>query len=105
MDRREVDRAVLELPCSRRDDRIDEVQQRVDTLLEAGPRALVIDMSHGDQLSSSTIAALVWVRRRAAERGVDLILGRADRGAADTLLRSGLFVSSGSTPTSREVSR
>lgn len=82
---------VLELPCSGQADRIDEVQHRVEVLLEDGPRTLVVDMSDGVSLSSSTIAALMWVRRRASARGVEVVLGDADRRVVETLLRSGLI--------------
>lgn len=91
MDRGGAGQVVLELPCSGQGDRIDEVQRQVDVLLEGGPRTLVVDMPEGVSLSSSTIAALMWVRRRASTRGVELILGEADRRVVETLLRSGLF--------------
>lgn len=91
MDRGGAGRVVLELPCSGPEDRIDEVQRRVDVLLEGGPRKLVVDMSEGVHLSSSTIAALMWIRRRASARGVELVLGDADRRVVETLLRTGVL--------------
>ena len=92
---------MLELSGSGQGDRIDEVQRRVDVLLEAGPRTLVVDMSHAVQLSSATIAALMWVRRRTSARGVELLLGDADDHVVETLRRSGLFGASRARGASR----
>jgi anti-anti-sigma factor len=71
--------------------RLDEVQQQVDVLLEHAPRTLVVDLSKALHTSSSTIAALMCVRRRASARGVNVVLRAADRRLVDTLERSGLL--------------
>lgn len=91
MDQRGTGQVVLELQCSGQVDRLDEVQRRVDALLEHGPRTLVVDLSEGVLPSSSTISALMWVRRRASARGVEMVLGDADRRVVETLLRSGVI--------------
>jgi anti-anti-sigma factor len=82
--------------------RLDEVQQQVDVLLERAPRTLVVDLSKALHTSSSTIAALMCVRRRASARGVDVVLRAADRRLVDTLERSGLLDALAMGPTSQE---
>ena len=90
--------AVLELGDTDAMPVLEDVQRRVDALLELGPRTLVVDMSELVDLSSSTIAALMWVRRRASTRGVDVVLSAADRRLVETLRRSGLLSTSAVKP-------
>ena len=70
---------------------IDDVQERLESLLETGPRIVVVDMSEVGRLSSTTIAALLWVKRCCAARGVDVRLRELSRGDVGTLERIGLL--------------
>jgi anti-anti-sigma regulatory factor len=69
---------------------LNEVELRLDSLLAGGPRVLVVDLSGVRRLSSTTIAALLWVRRRCSERGVDVLVCGASRRQVDMLRRIGL---------------
>ena len=71
---------------------LDDVQWRLDTLLETGARTVVVDMSEVGHLSSRTIAALLWVQRCCAARGVDMMLRQPSRRSVDTLERSGILM-------------
>ena len=66
---------------------LDDVEQRLDSMLDSDPHTLIIDMSEVGQLSSTTIAALLWVRRRCSVRGVDVVLHGASRRHVDMLQR------------------
>jgi anti-anti-sigma regulatory factor len=70
---------------------LDELQLRVDTALETGPRVVVVDMSATGTVSSTTIAALLWVKRRCSARGVEVQLRGPSRRSLDTLRRVGLL--------------
>jgi anti-anti-sigma regulatory factor len=92
-----TDQAVLEMPgpgihC------LEDVQRQVDALLERGPSILVVDLSQATHTSSSAIAALMCVRRRASARGVEVALRAADPRLVDTLQRSGLLDDSSTRP-------
>lgn len=69
---------------------LEDVEQRLEALLESGPRTLVIDMSHVVRLSSTSVAALLWVRRRCSARGVDVVVIAPSRHHMDLLRRIGL---------------
>lgn len=69
---------------------LDDVERGLDSLLERGPRTMVVDMSGVARLSSTTIAALLWVRRRCAARGVDVIVRGASPRHRALLRRIGL---------------
>ena len=69
---------------------LDDVERGLDSLLDRGPRTLVVDMSGVARLSSTTIAALLWVRRRCAARGVDVVLHEASTRHLAMLRRIGL---------------
>ena len=71
--------------------RFEEFEHRLDTALAARPRALVLDMAAVDRVSSTTVAMLLWARRRCAAHGIELELGRPSRRCHDTLERSGLL--------------
>jgi anti-anti-sigma regulatory factor len=70
---------------------LDELELRLDTALATGPRVVVVDMSAIGQVSSTTIAALLWVKRRCASRGVEVLLRGPSRRNLDTLRRVGLL--------------
>ena len=69
---------------------LDDVERGLDSLLDRGPRTLVVDMSGVARLSSTTIAALLWVRRRCAARGVDVVVREASTRHLAQLRRIGL---------------
>jgi ABC-type transporter Mla MlaB component len=69
---------------------LDDVQWRFNSLLEQGARTLVVDLSQVGQLSSTTIAALLWVMRRCSARGVKVVLREPSRRSVTTLARIGL---------------
>jgi anti-anti-sigma regulatory factor len=68
----------------------DDVPRRLDSLLEHGARTVVVDLSRVGQLSSTTIAALLWVMRRCSARGVEVVLREPSRRSVTTLARIGL---------------
>jgi anti-anti-sigma factor len=70
---------------------LEDVQSRLDSALEQGPRTLVVDMSAVAQISSTTIAALLWIRRRCSARGISMRLRRPSRHSLDALERVGLL--------------
>ncbi|WP_228521985.1 STAS domain-containing protein [Nocardioides islandensis] len=69
----------------------DNLHARLDAALETGPRVVVVDMSAIGQVSSTTIAALLWVKRRCSARGVEVLLRGSSRRSLDTLRRVGLL--------------
>lgn len=68
----------------------DDVRRRLDSLLEQGPRTVVVDFSQVGQLSSSTISALLLVMRRCSARGVKVVWREPSRRSVTTLARIGL---------------
>lgn len=80
---------------------LEDVHDRLETLLESGPRELVVDMSDVAQLSSTTIAALLWINQRCSARGVGVVLRAASRRNLETLRRVGLL---GAAPERRSSS-
>ena len=83
---------------------IEDVQTRVDHLLESGPRTLVIDISEVAHLSSA-ISALMWVRRCCSTRGVDLVLSMPSRRLAGTLQHNEVFAAMGVEPPATRTGR
>ena len=70
---------------------LDDVQRRLELVLKEGPRTLVVDMSAVAQVSSTTIAALLWIRRRCSARGIEVLLRRPSRRSLEALERVGLL--------------
>lgn len=81
-----------DLMCSR-----DDVTKQVEMLLETGPRSLAVDLS-GVDVTSTTVTALLWVKRRCAARGVEVALLGPARRSVHTLKGIG-FVDAGQRPT------
>ena len=71
--------------------RLSDIQQRVDALLERGPGTVVVDMSEVDRVSSTTVAALLLVKRRCSERRVHVVLREPSQRSVNTLWRIGLL--------------
>jgi anti-anti-sigma factor len=69
----------------------DDLRRRLDMALEMGPRVVVVDMSAIRQVSSTTVAALLWVKRRCSAREVEVLLRGPSRRTLDTLRRVGLL--------------
>jgi anti-anti-sigma factor len=67
-----------------------ELRAAVAAAVRSGARTLVIDVSRVDQLSSSTVTALLWAQRRCRSQGGDVILRGVSRRQARTLQRAGL---------------
>jgi anti-anti-sigma factor len=70
---------------------LDAVQIRVETLLETAPRLLVVDLGGLARLSSTAVAALLWVRRRCLARGVAFAVTNPSRRTATVLERIGFL--------------
>jgi|GEM_PF-5048400 len=70
---------------------VEDVHDRLETLLEPGPRELVVDMSDVAHLTSTTIAALLWIRQRCSARGVDVALRAPSRRHLEVLRRIDLL--------------
>jgi anti-anti-sigma regulatory factor len=77
---------------------LDDVLRRLDTILAAGPGLVVVDMSKLGRPSSTTIAALLWIKRRCGLRGVLVQLRSPSRECASLLWRVGLMDASGDVP-------
>lgn len=75
----------------------DAVTRQVETLLESGPRSLAVELS-GVDVTSTTVTALLWVRRRCAARGVEVALLGPPRRSVRMLKGIG-FVDAGQRPT------
>lgn len=86
-----IGQGVVQLPDAGLMHVIDDVQSQLESLLETGPHALVVDMADVGRLSSTTIAVLLWVKRSCSARGVEVRLRHASRGDVDTLERVGLL--------------
>lgn len=70
---------------------LDDLQERLDFLLEQGPSTLVVDMSDVGHVSSTTVTALLWVRRRCSERSVHMVLRPPPHRSFNRLVRIGLL--------------
>jgi anti-anti-sigma regulatory factor len=81
---------VIRLESTRMTHALHDLDRRLDLVLGEGPRTLVLDMSVAP-VSSTTIAALLWTRRRCSSRGVRLVLRNPSRRCLDTLRRVGLL--------------
>jgi anti-anti-sigma regulatory factor len=76
---------------------LEGVHEQVEVLLTLGPRAVLVDISEVSDLSSTAVAALLWIRRRCSERGVDVVLRGATGRNRDALKRIGFDPRAGST--------
>lgn len=70
---------------------IHDLRWRLDEMLAAGPSTVVVDVTGLTRLSSPTIAALLWAKRRCAARGVQLVLGGPDQVLLQRACLDGLF--------------
>jgi anti-anti-sigma factor len=67
-----------------------DLRWRLPVLLDSGPRTVVVDLSEMAQLSSATVAVLLWIKRRCRSRGVVVVLRRPSRRSVEVLRRTGL---------------
>ncbi|WP_141781205.1 STAS domain-containing protein [Nocardioides albertanoniae] len=81
---------------------LHDLRWRIDEMLADSPRAVVVEVSGLTRLSSATIAALLWAKRRCTTRGVGLLLTDPDNALAGQLHRAGLHtvwdIQAGATP-------
>ena len=69
---------------------IHNLRWRLAEMLAGGPEAVVVDLAGLTGFSSTTVAALLWAKRRCGTRGVPLRLRNADPALAGRLRRAGL---------------
>lgn len=81
---------VVELADTRRPDALRELRSRLTLVLDRGPGTVIVDLSEMTQLSSATVAALLWIRRRCRSRNVIVVLRKPSRGSIQVLRRTGL---------------
>jgi anti-anti-sigma factor len=86
-----VDPVVVPLPESGLADLLERLLPRLDAAMVQAPRVLVLDMSAVDRISSTTIAALLWTRRRCSARGIQMLLRSPSRRCIEDLERVGLL--------------
>lgn len=67
-----------------------DLQGRLPQLLSGGTHTLVVDVSDLDRLSSTAVAALLWVKRTCAARRIHVVLSQPTDRALGVLTRSGL---------------
>jgi anti-anti-sigma factor len=69
---------------------LTDLRWRLDELLPARSTTLVVDISGLSQLSSATLAGLIWAQRRCRARGGAVVLQGANRRSRQMLARTGL---------------
>jgi anti-anti-sigma factor len=82
--------AVVPLSDQTLRDGIHDLRWRLEEMLADGPSALIVDVSGLSRLSSPTIAALLWAKRRCTARGVRVTLSHPDQAMVGLLHRAGL---------------
>ncbi len=98
---------LLQLPDKTLSGVLEEVEDSLTAALEARPHTMAVDMSRVRHLSSTTVAALLWIKRRSKARGIQVVLRDTSPSIADGLHRAGLVgvlavePSSASPPSSR----
>lgn len=70
---------------------LDGLDRRLDLALRDGPGTMVVDLSEVAHVSSTTIAALLWIKRRCSARAIEVLLLGPSRRSLDTLERVGLL--------------
>jgi anti-anti-sigma factor len=70
--------------------RLADLRWHLDELLGDGPTTLVVDVTGLSQLSSATLAGLLWAQRRCQARGGCVVLRGADHRCRDKIARTGL---------------
>ncbi|WP_181410822.1 STAS domain-containing protein [Nocardioides humi] len=70
---------------------LEDIQRQLDAALREAPRVIAVDLSAVEDVSSTTIAALLWIRRRCTARGIELVLRRPTQRGIEALERLGLL--------------
>jgi anti-anti-sigma regulatory factor len=70
---------------------IAELRWRLDDLLGGGQSTLVIDVSGVGRISSTTVAAMLWAKRRCRARRVSVVVRDPSRRSLDQIRRTGLM--------------
>lgn len=86
-----ADAVVLHLRGSGLSPVLDDVQEQLDAALVEAPRVLVVDLSAVGRISSTTVAALLWIKRCCAARAVDVHLRSPSRRCREAMDRVGLL--------------
>ena len=86
------DEKTVWLDDSRIRDGLADLRWRLDDLLAGGSSRLIIDVSGVGLLSSATMAAMLWTKRRCMTRGVQMVVRNPTRQSLSVLRRSGLLV-------------
>lgn len=81
---------VVELGDANVAEALRELRLRLPLLLSRSPGTVIVDLSEMTQLSSATVAALLWIRRRCRLRGVIVVLRQPSRRSVGMLRRTGL---------------
>lgn len=68
---------------------LERVHQEVELTLARGAHSLFVDVSELAELSSTSVAALLWIRRRASERGAHVVVRGARKEVRGALRRLG----------------
>lgn len=82
---------VVALPSSGLEPAIGDLEQLVDVALTCEPDILVLDMRAVERLSSTTVALVLWTRRRCATHGVEVILRQTSRRCREVIERTALL--------------
>lgn len=69
---------------------ISDLRWRLDHLLADGQPTLVIDISRVSSLSSASVAAMLWAKRRCQARQARVVVRGPSRRSLDLLRRTGL---------------
>lgn len=69
---------------------LQQLRAGLPLLLTRGQGTVVIDLSGTTQLSSATLAAMLWIRRRCRSHGVLVVLSHPSRRSLEMLRRVGL---------------
>jgi anti-anti-sigma regulatory factor len=72
-------------------DGLSQLRRGLDQLLARGQDTLVIDVSGLARLSSTTVARLLWVKRRCLARQVRVVIREPSRATVAMLRRTGLI--------------
>lgn len=70
---------------------VADLRWRLPQLLAGGHPTLVIDISGVERISSTTVAAILWVKRRCRGRRVRVVVRDPSRRSLEQLRRTGLM--------------
>lgn len=77
-------------PAPGRADSVESLERHLEAALAARPAVLVLDVAAVERPSSTTIAMLLWARRRCAAQGAQIVLRHANQRWRTLLSRTGL---------------